>query len=63
MRIYRIGRPKNLNHPRRQEAADERGVVRCPRCGAVLAGGTKPGILGFGCHCPVRRVRALAVPA
>ena len=54
---------ENLDHHRRQELADVVGVARCPRCGDVLVACMRGGRPAIVCRCPVRRVRALAVPA
>ena len=60
--VRRTGR-ESLDIPRQQEVADVMGVARCPRCGQVLVACVRRGAPGFFCRCPVRRVRALAVPA
>jgi hypothetical protein len=38
-------------------------VPRCPNCGAALLSSIRAGKRTFWCHCPVRRMLALSVPA
>jgi hypothetical protein len=63
--VERIGGTgcENLDLQRRQEQADVVGVARCPRCGDVLVARMRCGRPTILCRCPVRRVRALALPA
>jgi hypothetical protein len=75
MRIYRSWAPEgdgavvrlpagreNLGG-RRPELAEAAGPPRCPRCGEVLVARMRRGAPGIVCRCPVRRVRALPLPA